>query len=61
VSFGLVQGLLTILLMVLFVGIVVWAYSSRQKKRFDEASMLPFADDDAEGRESGRKGENKHD
>jgi cytochrome c oxidase cbb3-type subunit IV len=60
VSFGLVQGLLTLLLMVLFIGIVVWAYSSRQKKRFDEASMLPFADD-AKEHEDGRKGENKHD
>jgi cytochrome c oxidase cbb3-type subunit IV len=59
-SFGLVQGLITILLMVLFVGIVVWAYSSRQKKRFEEASMLPFAEDDAQqgGR---RKGEKKDD
>jgi cytochrome c oxidase cbb3-type subunit IV len=46
--------------MVLFVGIVVWAYSSRQKKRFEEASMLPFAEDDAQqgGR---RKGEKKDD
>jgi cytochrome c oxidase cbb3-type subunit IV len=59
-SFGFVQGLLTILLMVLFVGIVVWAYSSRQKKRFEEASMLPFAEDDAE-RDGHRKGEKKRD
>ncbi|OOG22893.1 cytochrome-c oxidase [Thioalkalivibrio denitrificans] len=59
-SFGFVQGLITIVLMVLFVGIVVWAYSSRQKKRFDEASMLPFAEDDAQG-DVRRKGENKDD
>lgn len=59
-SFGLLQGLLTILLMVLFVGIVFWAYSSRQKKRFDEASMLPFADEE-KGRGERRKGDNEHD
>ena len=59
-SFGFVQGLITILLMVLFVGIVVWAYSSRQKKRFEEASMLPFAEDDAQG-DDRRKGEKKDD
>ncbi|HSP01053.1 MAG TPA: cbb3-type cytochrome c oxidase subunit 3 [Thioalkalivibrio sp.] len=55
-GFGLLQGLLTLLLMVLFVGIVVWAYSSRQKKRFDEASKLPFAED-AKPQDDRRKGE----
>lgn len=59
-SFGLFQGLLTILLMVLFVGIVIWAYSGGQKKRFDEASMLPFAED-AKGKNGGHNGENKND
>jgi cytochrome c oxidase cbb3-type subunit IV len=59
-SYGFLQGLLTILLMVLFVGIVVWAYSSRQKKRFDEASRLPFAEDE-EGPKEDRNGDRKHD
>ncbi len=45
-SFGLIHGLLTALLMILFGGIVWWAFSSRQKKRFDEAANLPFADED---------------
>lgn len=45
-SFGLLHGLLTALLMVLFAGIVWWAFSSRQKQRFDEAANLPFADED---------------
>ncbi|ACL71727.1 CcoQ/FixQ family Cbb3-type cytochrome c oxidase assembly chaperone [Thioalkalivibrio sulfidiphilus] len=59
-SMGLMQGLLTLLLMVLFIGIVVWAYSGRQKKRFDEASMLPFAED--EGTQGKRRtGEKNHD
>jgi cytochrome c oxidase cbb3-type subunit IV len=45
-SFGFIHGLLTLLIMILFLGIVWWAFSSRQKKRFDEAANLPFADDD---------------
>ena len=36
----------TLLLLILFVGIVFWAYSKRRKKSFDEAANLPFADED---------------
>lgn len=35
----------TVLLLVIFVAIVIWAYSSKRKKRFDEAANLPFADE----------------
>jgi cytochrome c oxidase cbb3-type subunit 4 len=34
----------------IFLGIVYWAYSGRQKSRFDEAANLPFADDDMQER-----------
>jgi len=36
----------TAVLMVSFIGIVIWAYSKRRKKSFDEAANLPFADED---------------
>ena len=36
----------TAILMASFIGIVVWAYSKRRKKSFDEAANLPFADED---------------
>jgi cytochrome c oxidase cbb3-type subunit 4 len=36
----------TAILMVSFIGIVIWAYSKRRKKSFDEAANLPFADED---------------
>ena len=42
------RGLATLLLLVAFVGLVVWVYNGRHKKRFDEASNLPFADEDEE-------------
>jgi len=35
----------TVVLLILFVGIVVWAYSRRRRKSFDEAANLPFADE----------------
>ena len=39
-----VRGLLTLLFLVAFIGIIVYAWSSRNKKRFDEAAKLPFKD-----------------
>jgi cytochrome c oxidase cbb3-type subunit 4 len=36
----------TVILLILFLGIVFWAYSKRRKKDFDEAANLPFADED---------------
>lgn len=38
----------TVVLLVLFLGIVWWAYSKKRKKSFDEAANLPFADEDRE-------------
>ncbi|MEN8176439.1 MAG: cbb3-type cytochrome c oxidase subunit 3 [Pseudomonadota bacterium] len=35
----------TFVLLIVFVGIVVWAYSRKRKKSFDEAANLPFADE----------------
>jgi cytochrome c oxidase cbb3-type subunit IV len=36
----------TVASFVVFIGILLWAYSGGPRKRFDEAAMLPFADDD---------------
>lgn len=41
---GAVVGIVTLILMVLFLGIVVWAYSRRNKQRFERASRLPLED-----------------
>ena len=32
----------TVILFAVFIGIVIWAWSSKSKKRFNEASQLPF-------------------
>ncbi|TNE79491.1 MAG: cbb3-type cytochrome c oxidase subunit 3 [Gammaproteobacteria bacterium] len=49
---GTLQGIGTILTMIAFTGIVWWAYSGRKQKDFDEASKLPFADEQEEQDES---------
>ena len=40
------RGISTVFLMVAFIGVCFWAYSSKRKKTFDEAANLPFADED---------------
>lgn len=45
-EYGTFRGVVTLVILVLFVGIVVWAYSSRRKKQFDEAANLVFDDDE---------------
>ncbi|MBT5230885.1 MAG: cbb3-type cytochrome c oxidase subunit 3 [Methylococcales bacterium] len=47
----------TVLMFIAFIGIFLWAYSSKRKADFDEAANLPFADepeslDDAKGEKS---------
>ena len=39
------RSLVTVMLFVLFLAIVAWAYSSRNRGAFDEAAALPFQDD----------------
>lgn len=40
------RGLSTALLMVTFLGMCFWVYSSKRKKSFDDAANLPFADEE---------------
>ncbi len=40
------RGIATIVVMITFLGICFWAYSSKRKVDFEEAANLPFADDD---------------
>jgi cytochrome c oxidase cbb3-type subunit 4 len=37
----------TVLLLILFIGIVIWAFSSRRKKRFDAAARMPLEEEDS--------------
>jgi cytochrome c oxidase cbb3-type subunit IV len=42
---GTLSGIFTAILLVLFVGMWVWAFSSRQRARFEKAARMPLEDD----------------
>ena len=41
------QTIYLVVLVVLFVGIVVWAFGRRRKSRFERDAKIPFEDEDA--------------
>jgi cytochrome c oxidase cbb3-type subunit 4 len=42
------RGLITAVLILVFLGIVAWAWSSRRKGDFDAAARLPLEEDEQE-------------
>ena len=42
----------TVLSMLVFLGIAAWAWSQRNRSRFDEAAQLPFQHDGSDGSDS---------
>ena len=43
-----IASLWVVWLIVLFAGIVFWAYRPKNKKRFEENARIPFKDDEGE-------------
>ena len=41
-----VHSIITVISFVIFIVIVVWAYSDRSKAGFEQAARLPFDEDD---------------
>ena len=39
------RGIITAIIFFAFIGICVWAWSSRRKKDFDESAQLPLKED----------------
>ncbi len=39
---GMLRGLVTLFVMLAFIGMAFWAYSARRKADFDEMANLPF-------------------
>jgi cytochrome c oxidase cbb3-type subunit IV len=56
---GTVRGLLTAILLVLFIGLVAWTWSRKRKKEYDEAAQMPLDDDDKPMTDTNRKGQSK--
>jgi cytochrome c oxidase cbb3-type subunit 4 len=43
--YGTLSGIFTALLIVLFTGLVMWAWSSRRRESFDASARLPLEED----------------
>ncbi len=54
----MVHSFWTVVMLLVFVGIVVWAWSGKRKRAFDEASRIPLEDGDDAGQ--GVSGDKKH-
>jgi cytochrome c oxidase cbb3-type subunit IV len=42
---GLMRGMITLSLLLLFIGLFIWAWSSRRKDLFERMAQLPLEDD----------------
>lgn len=42
---NIVRSITMIVGLVVFIGIMIWAWSAKNKERFDEAAKLPFEQD----------------
>ncbi len=47
------RGIATVLALIAFIGVWIWAWSKKRKGAFDEAADLPFADDDIDQKSKG--------
>jgi len=45
VDFVTLSSIMTVVAFATFVGIVLWAYSGRARRSFEEAARLPFDED----------------
>jgi cytochrome c oxidase cbb3-type subunit 4 len=41
-NFTLLSSIITVISMVVFIGIIVWAFSAKNKARFEEMARLPI-------------------
>jgi cytochrome c oxidase cbb3-type subunit 4 len=44
-SHGTLSGIVIVVLMLSFIGIVLWAWSARAKRGFEEAARMPLLSD----------------
>jgi cytochrome c oxidase cbb3-type subunit 4 len=51
-----IRGALTIILMIAFLGLVVWAWSNKRKETFDKLSRMPLEEDNGQAPENDSRG-----
>ena len=44
-SSGMIRGLGTVVVFVAFVGLTLWVFNNRRNEAFEQARLLPFADE----------------
>ena len=44
-DYGMLGSVMTVVMLVVFLGIVVWAYSGKRRAAFEEAARVPLEDD----------------
>ncbi|WP_374264834.1 cbb3-type cytochrome oxidase subunit 3 [Zoogloea sp.] len=49
------RALITVVGLVCFIAISIWAFSGRARKGFEEAALLPFSEDDLPSPQAGRQ------
>lgn len=52
---NILRGLSTLMVMIAFIGVCLWAYSGKRKEEFTRAAQMPFADDDVPVKNKGEK------
>lgn len=57
---GTLRGLGTALVLIAFVGMLIWVFNSKRKKSFDEAANLPFADEPESGKHGDKASRSKN-
>jgi cytochrome c oxidase cbb3-type subunit IV len=45
IDYSTFSSAMTVVMLVVFLGIVAWAYSAKRRAQFDEASRVPFEDE----------------
>lgn len=56
---SMIFSIWTVVVLILFIGIVAWAWSSHNRERFEEDAQIPFREDDEP--ELNNNGENRND
>jgi cytochrome c oxidase cbb3-type subunit 4 len=52
-----IRGVLTIVLIIAFLGLVIWAWSGKRKETFDKLSQVPLEEDDGQAPENDSRSE----
>lgn len=59
-NFTLLSSIMTVLSMVVFIGILLWAFNSKNKSRFEEIGRIPLDDEDKILNEQNAKNNNQN-